>query len=104
MAFVFVLAPWENGQSFNTADFVVDRPMSASGTYSIQRFQDATCGGSSGASALRVWLSRVNRDEYTEARELRLALFDDGAAREWTQIKDEEVFRHTQNARALLTS
>jgi hypothetical protein len=54
------------------------------------------------AEALRGWLSRVNHDEYTEARELRLALFDDGAAREWTQIKDNEVLRHTQTARSLL--
>src|SRR5207249_2947223 len=38
------------------------------------------------AEALRGWLSRVSRNEYTEARELALALFDDTAARQWTQI------------------
>lgn len=66
----------------------------------------AASGGSQksheNAEALRNWLSRVNRDEYTEARELRLALFDDSAAREWTQIKDDEVVRYTESARALL--
>ena len=66
----------------------------------------AASGGSQkaheNAEVLRSWLSRVNRDEYTEARELRLALFDDSAARENTQLNDDEVLRHTQNARALL--
>lgn len=54
------------------------------------------------AELLRWWLGRVNRDEYTEARELRLALFDDIAARQWTQISDVDVLRHVRNARALL--
>jgi len=54
------------------------------------------------AELLRWWLSRVNRDEYTEARELRLALFDDTAARQWTQISDAEVLCHVRSARALL--
>jgi hypothetical protein len=54
------------------------------------------------ADALRAWLSRVNRDQYTEARELKLALFDDTAARQWTLITEDEVLRHLRSARALL--
>lgn len=54
------------------------------------------------AELLRWWLSRVNRDGYTEARELSLALFDDTAARQWTRISDVEVLRHVRSARALL--
>jgi len=42
---------WENGQPFLTSDSLLDRPVSASGTYSISQFQDATCVGSSGGSA-----------------------------------------------------
>jgi hypothetical protein len=54
------------------------------------------------ADALRAWLSRASRDQYTEARELQLALFDEGAARGWLQIGNEDVIRHLRYARALL--
>jgi len=54
------------------------------------------------ADALRSWLSQASHDQYTEGRELRLALFEDRAAREWTQIKANEVLRHVANARTLL--
>lgn len=54
------------------------------------------------AEALRNWLNRSSADEYTEMRELRLALFDDTAARQWTQISHDEVLRHLRNARASL--
>jgi hypothetical protein len=40
---------WENGQTFLTGDFVLDRPVGASGTYAIAQFQDATCPGSTGS-------------------------------------------------------
>ncbi len=53
------------------------------------------------ADALRAWLSQASHDQYTEWRELRLALFENGAAREWTGIKKEEVQRHLRNAQGL---
>jgi len=54
------------------------------------------------AEALRAWLGRASRDQYTEGRELRLALFDEAAAQQWTEVSDDQVGSHLRNARALL--
>ena len=54
------------------------------------------------AEALRNWLGRAAHDEYTEAREIKLALFDETAASQWSQISEDEVRRHLRSARALL--
>jgi len=54
------------------------------------------------AVLLSGWLAQAKPDEFTEWRELRLALFEEGAARQWNQIPREEVRPHIRNSRALL--
>ena len=59
---------------------------------------------SESADALRAWLSQASRDQYTEWRQLRLALFDDGGARETTRLPHNEILRYLHSARALLAT
>jgi hypothetical protein len=54
------------------------------------------------AVALRAWLSQASQDEYTEWRQLRLAIYEEYAARYRGSNSSDEARQHVRAARALL--
>jgi len=55
------------------------------------------------AALLRDWLEQAPPDEFTEWREYRLALLEEGSTRQWSDIPPDQARTHVRRALTLLT-